>query len=152
MTEKYISAELLTEKNGLYLLCIKGGLVQKWWIFHFRAKKQMRRTDEKRPSFLRTYAYVQKCVSESFGWWGAYCVRFPALTMERKLLLLVIFLHLFQLYLHSADFHSGVFLLFFFTKLSILHKTLSSVVAFRLATRQRVSYALFSVMRLFTWN
>lgn len=30
MTEKYISAELLTEKNGLYLLCIKGGLVQKW--------------------------------------------------------------------------------------------------------------------------
>lgn len=117
MTEKYISAELLTEKNGLYLLCIKGGLVQKWWIFHFRAKKQMRRTDEKRPSFLRTYAYVQKCVSESFGWWGAYCVRFPALTMERKLLLLVIFLHLFQLYLHSADFHSGVFLLFFFYKI-----------------------------------
>lgn len=39
---------------------------------------------------------------------------------------------------------------FFFTKLSILHKTLSSVGAFRLATRQRVSYALFSVMRLFT--
>lgn len=42
------------------------------------------------------------------------------------------------------------FFFFFFTKLSILHKTLSSVGAFRLATRQRVSYALFSVMRLFT--